>query len=191
MSVNSSQCVSLKTDLEITLPNGLRHYLLLVTHHFFNDRAPWKDPPSPPFFFLYSWRLRDFWRGKDRLLFQTDFPTFFKAHNWLRVGGFSKPHYLFSLMYNTHHRLHNVVHDVKAAFPEDNQLVCVCKQMQDSWWFVYLTSEWRPWPDRYFKLTSLDPTEHYAGMLLVEEAFFFLLLKLQEITTAGLPSPWL
>lgn len=129
--MNSSQCVSLKTDLEITLPNGLRHYLLLVTHHFFNDRAPWKDPPAPLFFIADEPETSE--EGKTGCCFRLISLHFFKAHNWLRVGGFSKPHYLFSLMYNMHHRLHNVVHDVKATFPEDNQLVCVCKQRQDSW----------------------------------------------------------
>lgn len=46
-SVNFSRSLSRSSvmDLEIILFNRLHHYVLLVTHHFTNDRALWKDFP--------------------------------------------------------------------------------------------------------------------------------------------------
>lgn len=125
-------------------------------------------PPSPP-------RLATA-RGEERLLPQIDSSAFFKTHDWLRVGGFSKPHYLFSVMYNTHRRLRNAACDVRAnvfllffsPFQKITGLFLrVRKQMQDSWWFVYLTSEWSPdptdtsswhrWPWRALSWNALSP----------------------------------
>lgn len=166
MSVNSSQGVSLKTDLEITLPNGLRHYLLQWLITFPVTGRPGRIP-SPP-------RLAS-GRGRERLLFQIDFSAFFKTRDWLRVGGFSKPRYLFSVMHNTHYWLRNVARDARATFfsllfssPEDNRLLLrVRKQLQDSWWFVYLTSVWSPdltdtsswhrWPQPALSWNALNP----------------------------------
>lgn len=92
------------TDLEITLPNGLRHYLL-VTHHFALDRAPWKDLP---------FTVEHLLKREYQLQFQIDIHTFFKAHNGLCVGGFPEPHYLHSIISNLIcTSLHSVAHDVK------------------------------------------------------------------------------
>lgn len=41
----SSLSVSPMMDFQIILLNRLHHYVLLVTHHFTNDRVLWKDFP--------------------------------------------------------------------------------------------------------------------------------------------------
>lgn len=168
MSVNSSQGVSLKTDLEITLPNGLRHYLLQWLITFPVTGRPGRIP-SPP-------RLAT-GRGRESGCCFRLIPLHSSKHTIGSVWeAFSKPHYLFSVMYNTHrHRLRNVARDARATTffslfspPEDNRLLLrVRKQMQDSCWFVYLTSVWSPdltdtsswhrWPQRALSWNALSP----------------------------------
>lgn len=132
---------------------------------------------SPPP--LHGWRLQE--EREERLLFQTDSPAFFKTHDWLRVGGSSKPHYLFSVMYNTHRRLCKCGLWCKGnsfcffPFPEDNRLVLACAQADAGRLVICLFNLWvKSWPDRYFKLTPLT----LASIKLECSQCFLLLLLL-------------